>query len=44
MSFGANKTPLEIIKEGEFGKAYSETFILVLMRSGTIPHGKNSIS
>ena len=31
MDFGANKTPVEVIKEGAFG---GETFILVLMKGG----------
>ena len=44
MDFGANKTPVEVIKEGAFGGTYFETFILVLMVSGTKNHGKNLIS
>ena len=35
------KTPFEVIKEGDI---YSETFILVLMGSGTESRRKNSIS
>ena len=31
MGFGANKAPLEVIKEGAFGVTYLEKFILVLM-------------
>ena len=34
MNFSLNKTPIEIIKEGAFG-GILETFILVLMKSGT---------
>ena len=45
MKFGANKTPIEVIKEGAFGVTYFiETFILVLMERGTESHGKNLIS
>ena len=44
MNFGANKTPVEVIKEGAFGEHILETFILTLMASGTKNHGKNSIS
>ena len=40
MNFNPNKTPIEIIKEGPFGVLILETFILVLMRSGTKIHGK----
>ena len=39
MDFGANKTPVEVIREGAFGGT-----ILVLLESGTKNHGKNSIS
>ena len=42
MDFGANKTPVEVIKESAFGGL--ETFILMLMRSGTKSHGKNLVS
>ena len=31
MKFGANKTPIEVIKEGAFEVLILETFILVLM-------------
>ena len=41
MNFIPNKTQIEIIKEGAFGGTYLETFILVLMKSGTKIHGKN---
>ena len=41
MNFSPNKTPIEIIKEGAFGSTILETFIVVLMRSGTKIHGKN---
>ena len=40
MDFGANKTPVEVIKEGTFGEHILETFILALMESGTKSHGK----
>ena len=36
MNFSPNKTPIEVIKEDALGGAhYGETFILVLMGSGT---------
>ena len=44
MDFGANKTPVEVIKEGAFEVLILETFILVLLESGTENHGKNLIS
>ena len=44
MGFGANKTLVEVTKEGTFGGTYFRTSILVLMRSGTKNHGKNLIS
>ena len=44
MDFGANKTPIEVIKEGALEEHISETFILVLVESGTKSHGNNSIS
>ena len=44
MNFGANKTPVEVIKEGTFGVLISETLILVLVESGTENYGKNLIS
>ena len=40
MDFGTNKTPVEIIKEGAFGRTYLETFILVLMVRGIESHEK----
>ena len=40
MDFGANKIPVEIIKEHEFGDI-SETLILVLIVNGIENHGKN---
>ena len=43
MDFCANKTPVEVIKEGA-KVLILETFILVLLESGTKKHGKNSIS
>ena len=39
MDFGANKTPVEVIEEVEV--LVLETFILMLMRSGTKSHGRN---
>ena len=44
MDFSPNKTPIEIIKEGAFGGTFLETFILVLMGTGTKNHGKSLIS
>ena len=41
MNFSPNKTPIEIIKEGAFSDTILETFILVLMKSGTKIHEKN---
>ena len=41
MDFGANKTPVEVIKQVRLEEHISETFILVLMESGTKNHGKN---
>ena len=41
MNFSPNKTLIEVIREGPFGGAHLETFILSLMRSGTKIHGKN---
>ena len=41
MNFGANKTPVEVIKEGAFGGIIYEIFILVLMVNGIKSHGKN---
>ena len=35
MDFNPNKTAIEIIKEGPFGGLILETFILMLIRSGT---------
>ena len=35
MKFRANKTPIEVIKEGAFEVLILEIFILVLMGSGT---------
>ena len=43
MDFYANKTSVEVIKEGA-KVLILETFILVLLESGTKNHGKNSIS
>ena len=44
MDIGANKTPVEVIKEGVFGGTSLETFILVLMVNGIESHGKNLMS
>ena len=44
MNFNPNKTPIEVIREGEFGGTFLETFILVLMENGTKVHEKNLIS
>ena len=44
MEFGANKTPVEMIKEGAFGRTYFRDFILVLMINGTKIHGNNLMS
>ena len=42
MDFGANKTPVGIIKEGAFrGTYFREEFIPVLMVNGIESHGKN---
>ena len=41
MDFSPNKKTIEIIKEGAFEGTFLETFILILMRSGTKIHGKN---
>ena len=41
MNFSPNKTPIEIIKGVVLVVLILETFILVLMRSGTKIHGKN---
>ena len=44
MDFSVNKTPIEVIKEVRLVVLILETFILVLMGSGTKNHGKNLIS
>ena len=45
MDVSPNKKPIEIIKEVAFEEIYIlETFILVLMESGTENRGKNLIS
>ena len=43
MDFSANKIPIEVMREG-LEVLILETFILVLMASGTENRGKNSIS
>ena len=44
MNFSRNKTPIEVIRDGAFEGTCLDTFILVLMRSGTKTHGKNLFS
>ena len=44
MKFGANKTPVEIIKKVRLEVLILETFILVLIESGTENREKNLIS
>ena len=44
MKFGANKTPVEITKKVRLEVLILETFILVLMESGTENREKNLIS
>ena len=44
MNVSPNKTPIELIREGAFGGTYLETFVLILMKSGTKIHGKNLFS
>ena len=41
MDFGANKAPVEIIKEGAFRGIILEAFTLVLMVNGIESHWKN---
>ena len=41
MKFSPNKTQIEIIKKVHLVVLILETFILVLMKSGTKIHGKN---
>ena len=41
MDFSPNKTPIEKKKKVHLEVLILETFILVLMRSGTKIHGKN---
>ena len=43
MDFGANKMPIEIIKEGAFGGTYFRD-IQMLVKNGTKIHEKNLIS
>ena len=43
MDFGANKMPIEIIKEGAFGGTYFRD-IQMLVKNGTKVHEKNLIS
>ena len=44
MNFGASKKLIEVIKGRYLEEGILETFILVLLESGTKNHGKNSIS
>ena len=44
MKFNPNQMPVDVIKEGRLEEHILETFILVLLESGTKNHGKNSIS
>ena len=44
MKFVANKTLVEVIKEGDLVVLILETFILILMESGTENREKNLIS
>ena len=44
MDFGANKIPVEELKKVRLAVLILETFILVLLESGTENHEKNLIS
>ena len=44
IDFGANKTPVDVIKEDAFEEYILETFILVLMESCAESHGKLFLS
>ena len=44
MKFNPNQMPVDVIKEGRLEEHILETFILVLLESGTKNHGKNLIS
>ena len=45
MNFGANKTPVEIIKEGAFGRTYFiDIYSGVILESGTKNYENNSIT
>ena len=44
MDFGANKTPVEVIREDAFGGTYFRDIYSGVTESGTKNHGKNSIS
>ena len=44
MDFGANKMPIEVIREGAFKVLILETLILVLLENGTKSHGNNLVS
>ena len=44
MDFGANKTPVEEIKEGVFGGTYFRDIYSGVMVNGIESHGKNLMS
>ena len=44
MDFGANKTPVEVIKKEPLEKLTLDIFILILMVNDLESHGKNLIS
>ena len=44
MEFGANKTPVEVIRERVFRGIYSRDIYLLLMENGTKNHGMNLIN
>ena len=44
MDFGANKAPIELIKEGAFKGLILEIFLLASKVNGTKHHGKNLMS
>ena len=44
MNVGANKMPIEVIRERAFGGTCFRDIYLVLEESGTKSHGKNLIS
>ena len=45
MDFGTNKTPIEVIKKSAFERKHIlDTFVLVLMESGTESHNEPFLS